>query len=245
MARTRKAKAVVIAADLSMRRPAFAIICLDGKCDLTVAATYVIDNTSAKDKAKTHPEMLVEISDKITTEILPSAKRLCRTGALPGTARERGFSKHAAATQALYKVVGVSDLVLKRDLGSEWDDIAPTTVKKEITGKGTATKAEVAQLLDEYFDSKVSDLSEDETDAIAVGVTWMIQNGYIDSRLPKPSEYEASDDSKAKKQRKPSNKKEENECLPKKMASLSTGLRYRIMMRSSSSCPSRRGSRAR
>lgn len=50
--------------------------------------------------------------------------------------------------------------------------IGPTKVKKFITGKGNATKAEVVTAISEVFNYEFT--SEDEADSIAVGVTFLL-----------------------------------------------------------------------
>ena len=47
-------------------------------------------------------------------------------------------------TQALFKVVGIADLAAWRQSKTQFEEIAPTTVKKLLTGSGKATKEDVA-----------------------------------------------------------------------------------------------------
>lgn len=184
MAKTRaeKAKGVyVIAGDLSLRRPAIAILCTTSKNKAEVCNVYVIEtNQSAK---KRTGEILSHIERTMTTEILPETKKMAdKKGYSIVAVRERGFTRFHNETQALFKVVGVTDLALNNFLGTEWDNIPPLTVKKLITGSGKATKAEVAKALSQYLTKPIDENTysgDDETDAIAVGVSWMLGNGYI------------------------------------------------------------------
>ena len=59
--------------------------------------------------------------------------------------RERAFSRFPQETQALFKVVGIADMTVWTCAGRTWEEIAPTTVKKLLTGSGKAAKEEVAQ----------------------------------------------------------------------------------------------------
>ncbi len=90
--------------------------------------------------------------------------------------RERGFSRFKADTQALFKVVGISDMAAWRAKGAIFEEIPPTTVKKLVTGKGTASKEEVAAALERFVGPQTY-ATNDLSDAVAVGVAWAIQNG--------------------------------------------------------------------
>lgn len=58
--------------------------------------------------------------------------------------REKGFSRFQHETQTLFKVVGIADLAAWRMRKTQFEEIAPTTVKKLLTGTGKASKEEVA-----------------------------------------------------------------------------------------------------
>ena len=58
--------------------------------------------------------------------------------------REKGFSRFPHETQVLFKVVGIVDLAAWRQCKTQFVEIAPTTVKKLLTGSGKASKEEVA-----------------------------------------------------------------------------------------------------
>lgn len=93
--------------------------------------------------------------------------------------RERGFSRYAAETQALFKVVGITDLAAWQIREMTFDEIAPASVKKIITGSGRASKADVAASLAQYVGQQFY-ASDDESDATAVAVAWLIQHGFLD-----------------------------------------------------------------
>ena len=90
--------------------------------------------------------------------------------------RERAFSRFPRETQALSKVVGIADLVAWRRAHSAFCELAPTTIKKLLTGSGKALKGEVAAVLECYV-GKQTYATDDESDAVAVGITWILQNG--------------------------------------------------------------------
>lgn len=58
--------------------------------------------------------------------------------------REKGFSRFPHETQALFKVVGVADLVAWQKKGCDYHEMAPTAIKKLLTGNGKTNKQEVA-----------------------------------------------------------------------------------------------------
>lgn len=95
--------------------------------------------------------------------------------------REKGFSRFAATTQALFKVVGISDLIL-RDY--KIIELSPTTIKKCVTGSGKADKLEVEYAVREILglDSTYLFISDDASDACAVILTHLIENKLIDHK---------------------------------------------------------------
>lgn len=59
-----------------------------------------------------------------------------------------------------------------------FDEIAPKSVKKMVAGNGNATKDEVAAALGRHVGTQEYEC-DDESDAVAVGIAWLILNGYI------------------------------------------------------------------
>ena len=82
--------------------------------------------------------------------------------------------------QVLHKVVGVSDLYAWAFRGVEFEEISPKTVKKLVTNDANAEKEVVAAAL-EQFVGKYEYECDDESDAVAVGVAWLLQQGLIES----------------------------------------------------------------
>lgn len=117
---------------------------------------------------KCHGQILAEIYDLITELAVDVAVFV----------REKGFSRFPHETQALFKVNGVADLAAWRVCNTEFAEIAPTTVKKLLTGSGKSNKSEVAAALEKYI-GKQSFKTDDESDAAAVGIAWLIRISYI------------------------------------------------------------------
>lgn len=87
-------------------------------------------------------------------------------------------------------------------LEMKFQELAPTTVKAQVTGWGHATKEDVAEAVDNYIPKHAQFASDDESDAVAVGLAWLIANGYIDciplekykDKIKSPSSEEANAD---------------------------------------------------
>ena len=117
---------------------------------------------------KCHGQILSEIYEMITELAVDVAVFV----------REKGFSRFPHETQALFKVVGVADLAAWITSRTEFVEFAPTTVKKLLTGSGKASKEEVAAALESYVGGQTYD-SDDESDAVAVGLAWLMLNKKI------------------------------------------------------------------
>ena len=115
---------------------------------------------------KCHGQILAEIYAMITELAVDVAVFV----------REKGFSRFPHETQALFKVVGVADLAAWMTCRTEFVEIAPTTVKKLLAGSGKATKEEVATALETYVGNHKYEV-DDESDALAVGICYLIQIG--------------------------------------------------------------------
>jgi crossover junction endodeoxyribonuclease RuvC len=80
-------------------------------------------------------------------------------------------------TQVIFRVVGVSDLALAKEGYTKIVDLSPTTVKKAVAGNGKADKKQVAQAV-ETFIGEYQFKNDDESDAVAVALAYLIQEGY-------------------------------------------------------------------
>jgi crossover junction endodeoxyribonuclease RuvC len=107
---------------------------------------------------------------------------LSRNDGIEVIVREKGFSRFAAVTQALFRVVGVADLRAFNHGFRKVVEIAPSAVKKMIAEHGKATKDAVEigvrniLCLPEYFEFG----TDDESDAIAVGLTYYFAHSLIE-----------------------------------------------------------------
>ncbi|GIN25602.1 crossover junction endodeoxyribonuclease RuvC [Bacillus sp. FSL W8-0445] len=92
---------------------------------------------------------------------------------------ERGFSRFNAATQTIYRVHGVTNLLFS-DVNQIY--YPPKTVKEAIY-KGNATKVQVQKIIKNNF-VDIEFANEDESDSFAVVLTYLIKNNLIEFEKP-------------------------------------------------------------
>ena|SRR5579875_2543972 len=92
--------------------------------------------------------------------------------------KEKGFSKGHISTQALFKVAGVADLMCFSFGHETIEEYTVASIKKAVTGNGKADKQEVADNLHLYV-GEIEYETDDESDAVAVLVTYCIDKGLI------------------------------------------------------------------
>ena len=101
--------------------------------------------------------------------------------------REKAFSKFHRETQTLHKVVGVTDMILWQSQGTTFLELTPTQVKKAIANHIRAEKEKVAAGLIPYL-GEHEYATDDESDAAAVAVAFLIIEGYLDPVTPPEQE---------------------------------------------------------
>ena len=176
-------KFTVVSADLSFRRPGFAKLnceIQDGKAVVTNLETGVVDNKLSK--KKTAGEILNEITD-FMSRFFPADRE-----DVPNFfVRERALDKYAASgrqavtLEQIFKVVGLTDAFLWRIYERQFAEIHPKTVKKLVTGDGLADKQKVADALADYVGPHEYQ-TDDESDAVAIGLAFLIENGIMDTK---------------------------------------------------------------
>ena len=120
----------ILAADLSLRCPGFAVLQYEGG-KVSIGRLCHLDNRRSK---AAYGEILCAIYDLIAE----------LSSGIDVFVRERAFSRFPQETQALFKVVGIADMAVWKHAKQAWEEIAPATVKKLLTGSGKAGKEEVA-----------------------------------------------------------------------------------------------------
>ena len=181
----------VFGADLSLKRPGFCRFRVDkssGSPVITELYTDSVDNKLCRNKP--HGQELEEIFYGLGTfrpqKDIPDPEPVLYV-------REKGIHvKRSANTEgAIYEVVGVSSLWLWQ-YRKEWYEINPKTVKRIITGDQNAEKNVVANYIKLYIgdhDFK----NDDESDACAVALAWLIDNGELENKLERKKEKDNHD----------------------------------------------------
>lgn len=93
--------------------------------------------------------------------------------------REKAFSKFATETKTLNKVVGVTDMMLWATRQQVFCELTPSEIKKYTTGDARADKLLVAACMESYVGEQKY-LCDDESDAVAVAIAFLIKEGYLD-----------------------------------------------------------------
>lgn len=161
--------------DLSLNLPAYAIIdVVNGKA--LIRETRYTDNKAIGGSKVPRAKRIKRIADDIAQIFVDYPD-------IDAVVREKGFSRYANTTQILFRVVGVSDLKVYEGSGiTNIEEIAPTSVKRLVAGDGKASKDEVAEGVREFLIDMQKDYkfhSDDVSDAIAVGIAFMIKKGLL------------------------------------------------------------------
>ena len=93
---------------------------------------------------------------------------------------KQGGPRNSRVIEVLHKVVGVSDLYAWGLGGREFEEVHPKTVKKLVANDQLAEKDAVASALAQFVGEREY-ACDDESDAVAVGIAWLLQQGLIDS----------------------------------------------------------------
>lgn len=139
---------------------------------------YSVDN---KTKKKPRGQLLNEIADAFY-RIIDDDDKYPTFYVREKSVNNCGFSARsgALARSGISEVVGVIDYIAWKHQ-NEFDEIYPVTVKKLVTGNGRADKKQVAEALPDYI-GNLKYKNDDESDAAAVAVAWLIQNGELKSK---------------------------------------------------------------
>ena len=105
--------------------------------------------------------------------------------------------RNSRVIEVLHKVVGVSDLYAWGFGGRVFDEIHPKTIKKLVANDQLAKKDAVASSLAQFVGEREY-ACDDESDAVAVGIAWLLTQGMIDSPYPPPEKKMSSKKKDAK-----------------------------------------------
>ena len=154
-----------------MQCPGFAILHYDSQLrSVSLVRKDQVDNVGVKNKS--HGKILNEIGSKLSDFLAGSGVTVA--------VRERAFSRFNAEVQTLNKVVGVAEMIVWHILEMKYQEVTPASVKKYVTGWGRADKEEVSEAVENYFSEEIAWASDNESDAVAVGIAWLVANKYVD-----------------------------------------------------------------
>lgn len=170
---------LILAMDISLTQPGFAVLQVVHNKVYVVELRYVTTNSK-----ESHGHRLKQINDVLVDLLIRYDFKY--------VVREKGFSRHAHVTQTIYKVMGITELSATEYGFNNVVDLAVTTVKKQVTGNGKASKEEVARSVFQQIENYNPDwfhikqrngrmkLIDDLSDACAVGIAFLRQEGYIE-----------------------------------------------------------------
>lgn len=162
---------VVIACDLSLRCPGFAKLkYIAATRSVKILDVFSLPQKTPGRKGKTYCEQIDEAA-KVFSSLV--------TIGVSVYVRERAVASYHQETFMLQRVAGIFDLMLWRECAVEFEEIAPPRVKKNVTGYGFAPKQEVANGVANYCEPREWK-TDDESDAVAVGIAWLVENGYLE-----------------------------------------------------------------
>lgn len=166
-------KRITLALDLSLNGPGMAVVAITDGNPIVLDKRNITPTGSHGDKLTQIAEVIDELFALYEPEYV---------------VREKGFSRFAATTQTLFKVVGISDYIAYQYGHNNVEELSPSTVKKLVTGDGNSKKDEVADSVfkayqidntDDYYrtikggkNKGKRELIDDLTDSLAVGLAF-------------------------------------------------------------------------
>ena len=162
----------VCGADLSLRRPGFCLLEINDRADgaeIVNVQLMSVDNKTKRNK--THGQILREIYTAFDNFISETDLQFC-DGWIFYVREKMVMNKKVPSERDVAKVVGMMDYFLD---DKEWYEIYPVTIKCLVAGSGKAEKQDVAKALSAYVGEQKYK-NDDESDATAVAVAWLIQN---------------------------------------------------------------------
>lgn len=98
---------------------------------------------------------------------------------------KQGGPRNSRVIEVLHKVVGIADLYAWGLGGRIFEEVHPKTVKKLVANDQLAEKDVVAAALTQFVGEREYEC-DDESDAVAVGIAWLLREEMIDSPYPPP-----------------------------------------------------------
>lgn len=165
---------LILGCDLSMSSPGFALLQYSANARSVSLLRLECVRNKKYMSIKPHGQILSEITNTLADLLSNKEVKV--------VARERGISRYAQSTETIHQVVGVSSMILWQIKECIFQELTPSTVKKNVTGFGRAEKEDVAEAIDNYIPKHRDFQTDDESDACAVAIAWLIENGYLDAK---------------------------------------------------------------
>lgn len=163
----------IIAADLSLDCPGFCLWRQRSETDVTIE-TFHIDNSKIGSKEEHGKKLentfenLGRLRDfEINNDDAPTFWVREHAFLTPGRGQNQG---------GIFECVGMTNWWLYCHNEKTWEEIFPVSIKKHVTGDGKADKKKVETCLETYVGKRTYG-TDDESDAVAVAVCFLIMNG--------------------------------------------------------------------
>ena len=163
----------IFSADLSLKRPGFCkflVRRIDSSQCISELETMSVDNKAV---TKEHGEILDDIF-KALANFIPDDNV-----PMYFIREKAALGSHPFAMIGMAKVCGLADWLAWR-MKTSWHEVAPMSIKKLITGNGKAQKIEVANEQSKYI-GEHDYVCDDESDAAAAAVAWLIQEHQLNA----------------------------------------------------------------
>lgn len=181
----------LIAADLSLKRPGFCKLSISSQNGAAHIDSIELMSVDNKTKTKARGMLLLEIQQALTRFSISDLPVFFVRERSVNNCGGKMARSGTMARIGVSEVIGIADLVAWIHSHSEWEEIFPVTIKKLLTGSGKSEKQDVANALSRYL-GKLDYRNDDESDAAAVAVAWLINH----KQIPQIIQEDAKDEPK-------------------------------------------------
>ena len=157
----------IIAADLSLNRPGFSLWTWLAPDNVQID-TFYVDNKKFSCPGEKLDNMFANFNRLRFNDDLPVFYL-----------REHAFNSRASQYEiGVFEMVGLSDWWIWTRERKQWIELYPVTIKKIVTGDSKADKKKVEESLTDFVGRREYKV-DDESDATALAVAWLVTNGKL------------------------------------------------------------------
>lgn len=153
----------IFAFDLSLASTGIAIFSEDGTCEELVTI-----ETNSKDETALRLKKIADKIIKLKKEYTPNLVLI-----------EKGFSRYNTSTQQVFRVHGLVNYLFA---GTKQKYYPSSAIRKTVVGIGNVKKKFVRDFISEKY-GYLNFKNFDESDAVACGLAWFIEEGIIEWTL--------------------------------------------------------------